>query len=226
MSEFVSRCQTRGVEPQELHDGVLYARLNPEAEVSVCFLAGIHGDEEGGTVAALRFLESTQTDVGVVLIPIWNLEGFAKNTRRQGRKDPNRQWCGDLGEAEKKLAKLVSSCKFLHTLHEDPDREEFYLYVSRYGDRKVFKELVALAGTMFPILGQKTVYGDPVRSGMVKGSDSSKNKHRCSVEYFFERRGIPYLTTETPGQADLEVRAEYGRLAMEWVVQNVEKILR
>lgn len=225
MSEFASICEARGIEPQELHDGIFYATLNPEAATRVCYIGGIHGDEEGGTVSTLRFLETTTTDVGVVLLPVWNLKGFDRNKRRDGHKDPNRQWCHDLGEAEKKLVKLVSRCKFLHTLHED-SREEFYLYYSQYGDRSTFMDLVKLASKVFPILDQKKVYGDKLDAGMISQSNPRSRKHRCSVEYFFEQRGIPYLTTETPGLADLDARAECGRLAMEWVAQNLEKILR
>ncbi len=224
ISEFESLCKDRGIEPQKLHGDVIYAEMNPKASKKVCYLGGIHGNEKGGSLAVLRFLEKSDPKIGILLIPIWNPVGFERNKRRSGRRDPNRQWCYNLGEAEKALVKLVSRCNFLHTLHEDPDRKDFYLYVSSLCKTSPFKKLIQIAAEMFPITKQKTLYGDKVMDGMIIGNDDNKTKHSCSVEYFFEKRGIPYLTTETPGLADLEDRAECGRLAMEWVSENLEKI--
>jgi hypothetical protein len=122
--------------------------------------------------------------------------------------------------------RLVSSCHFLHTLHEDPDRRDFYIYYQTdEGKKAIFKTLMNMVSQVLPITKQKTLYKDPVDQGMIHSPKEKRGKHDCSVETFFARRGIPTLTTETPGRASLDVRGEVGRLAMEWLLQNVRKIL-
>jgi predicted deacylase len=232
LARFTDLCSKRGLEPKTLGSNewgdILYVVINPEADLRVCFMSVLHGDEGGGLHSILRFLEKSDIpdDVGVVLIPVWNLEGLEKNKRRAGRKDPNRQWCREkLDAIQHKLIKLVSTCKFLHTLHEDPDRDDFYLYFDNEKKRHVFKTLIDLTSEILPITKQKTIYKDPVDNGMIYSPNEKRGKHDCSLEMFFIRRGISGLTTETPGTADLELRAEAGRMSMEWLLQNIRKIL-
>lgn len=212
-----------------LHSGMPLYRvvINPDGVRTYAVISGLHGNEQAGPFAVLKFLATADLppDVRVVIVPMANPDGFNNNKRRNSEKrDLNRQWCKDVlhGDAEK-IAGAIEDYKpeFLHTLHEDPGREEFYLYFSDRDNSSMYDELVDIASRFFPILQQKSVFGDKVKGGKVDQYKPNVTKHKCSVEGYYYRRGLNFLVTETPGRADLSSRIEFAKDAMNWVISRV-----
>lgn len=201
--------------------------INPDAQRTYAVISGLHGNERAGPFSVLKFMATTSPspDVRVVIMPLVNPQGFVEGKRRNSEnRDLNRQWCKDTlhGDAAK-IARAMEDYKpeFLHTLHEDPAREEFYLYFSDKNNPELYDELIGKAEQFFPILGQKTVFGDRVKGGKVDAYKPDENRHRCSIEGYYYRKGLNFLVTETPGQADLSSRVEFTSLAMDWVISRV-----
>ena len=201
--------------------------INPQANKSIAFIAGIHGNEKGGPFGVLHFLSQSYIpdDIRVLVIPLANPYGFEKHIRRDGRRrDQNRQWCKELTDENAMIAGAIQEHKptILHTLHEDPNEDGFYLYYSDHAKTGIYKNLVQQANQYFPLLSKDEIYGDKVYNGMIPEIDLSKDKHRCCMEtYFWKNHNINYLTTETPGKASMKKRAAFNKIAMDWVVANL-----
>jgi hypothetical protein len=203
--------------------------INPKAKKTIFFLGGIHGNEPGGPLATLKWLEdaSVPEDIRVFLIPCANPHGFERDVRtNSSREDQNRRWCDDYLRGENKLIRdgVIADNKidFLHTLHEDPSAKEFYLYYSDEGNRPFYERIVKKASEFFPVSKSDTVRGRYAREGMIPHSklDMASKRDRCAIEtHFKENLGAEYLTTEPPGQTPLKDRVEFLAQVMKMVVR-------
>lgn len=116
---------------------------------------------------------------------------------------------------------MDKSVVFLTTLHEDPTEHGFYLYYSQYDRTPIYAKLIEIGQKYLPLKKEDTVYGDKLVNGLVQNIDLTQGKHKCCTETFFWRRGIPYMTVETPGQADLQQRVKFQRKAMDFTLLHL-----
>lgn len=212
----------------EMDQQIFKIVINPDAKRTVCFMAGLHGDEEGGPYGVLKFLESkfhVPKNKRVIIIPLANPTGFENKKRENADNiDINRHFlkkelkdeCKCLWDALKN-----ENIDLFHTLHEDPDLKTFYLYYTHH--KELAEDLRELATKYFDIFkkgeilgkNEKQGQGDNVNDGLI----SMPHVVRGSIEdKFLIERGIPYITTESPGKIDLKKRAEFNKNVIKMVI--------
>lgn len=197
--------------------------INPEGERTVAFVAGLHGDEPGGPMGVLKFLENKPPipkRKRVVIIPLANPTGYMRNTRKnKDDVDLNRKFLEEeMPEECQAVWKGLEDedLTVLHTLHEDPDQDGFYLYYTH--NKPLAEELKELARKYFKVYKDGEMYGDK----MVEGLIPLPHIVRGGVEdRVFTKHGIPYITTETPGKAPLSRRSEYTFQAMKRTIHSI-----
>jgi len=192
------------------------------AKRTVCFSAGIHGEEPAGPFAVLRFLETCNLNafknVRVILFPIANPSGFDRGVRRNFlNKDLNGHFCHKNLTGENKL--LYRGIRgerifFFHALHEDEGTKSFYLYNFEKREEKVYRDIIQLARTYFPINTRRKIYDDPARGGLII------NRKDGSFEDRMFRDGIPFsMCTETPEAQPFEKRVQLNVAVMNHILK-------
>lgn len=204
-------------------DQIFKLVINPEAKRTVCFIAGIHGDEVAGPLGVLSFLESNfhvPANKRVIIIPLANPKGFEAGKRENADDvDINRHFL---------KRELKGECKFIwdalknedidlvHTLHEDPELKTFYLYYTHH--LELAEDLRELATKYFDIFAkdkklplESVRQSDKVINGMIPLPHIVRGtlEDKCLIE-----KAIPYIITESPGKVDLKKRIEYNKNAI------------
>ena len=115
--------------------------------------------------------------------------------------------------------------ELLVTLHEDPDLKEFYLYYTDHKDLAI--DLRDKAAKTFPIFAkkqrapiegeEKTLYDDRVFDGLIP----LPHKRRGTFEDVIFDKGIPYITTETPGAQALKKRVAFVKDAIKMAINGI-----
>jgi hypothetical protein len=205
--------------------------INPDAKRTVCFIAGLHGNEKAGPLGALEFLKSgfhIPKNKKVIVIPLANPTGFEANTRENADKvDLNRHFLDKkLKDECKCLWDAIKDEKIdlLHTLHEDPDLSSFYCYFTH--DQELAENLRELATKYFkiydkserkPLKSDASLYGDRIYEGLIPLPHTVRGgiEDKVLLEYF-----VPYIVTESPGQAELKKRIEFNKNAMKMVIHS------
>lgn len=184
--------------------------INPDATKTIGFIAGIHGDEPAGPLGVLKLLESNfhfPKSRKVVIIPLANPSGYEQGTRDNYEGiDINRQFDEKQLKDECKIiwdALKNEGIELLHTLHEDDDLEEFYLYHTEKDE--LAGDLRDLATKYFSVVKEGRLYDDLVMEGLIP----LPHKRRGTIEDRVYDSFIPYITTETPGKASLKKRVDY-----------------
>jgi predicted deacylase len=204
--------------------------INPNAKKTICFIAGIHGNEQAGPYGVLSFLESgfhVPSHKRVIIIPLGNPYGFEKNKRENAdNEDINRHFLEKELKGECKVlwdALKHEDIDLLHTLHEDPSTEKFYLYYTHH--KELAKDLVELATKYFDIqvkgealsINEKPGEGDKIYNGLVPLPHVVRG---CIEDKTLIERAIPYITTESPGKVDLKKRIEFNRDAIKMSINH------
>lgn len=216
----------------EQGDQIFKVVINPAARKTICFVAGIHGDEEAGPLGTLAYLEGNfhvPKHKRVIFIPLANPSGFERNKRENADDiDINRHFLDKELKGECKFlwdALKHENIDLLHTLHEDPDLKTFYLYYTHH--KELAEDLRELAKKYFNIFPKdsrqpleaeaNTVYKDKIYDGLiplphvVRGTIEDK----CLIE-----KAIPYITTESPGKVDLKKRINFNRDAIKTSINS------
>lgn len=204
--------------------------INPDAKRTVCFMAGLHGDEEGGPYGALAFLESkfqVPKNKRVIIVPLANPTGFQNGKRKSADdRDINRHFFDKELKGECKClwdALKHENIELFHTLHEDHELKNFYLYYTHH--KELAEDLRELAKKYFDIYekGERTSIdedkgkGDKVINGMIP----LPHVVRGTIEdKFLIELAIPYITTESPGKVDLKKRTEFNKNAIKMVINS------
>jgi hypothetical protein len=204
--------------------------INPNAKRTICFVAGIHGNEEAGPYGVLSFFESgfhVPSHKRVIIIPLANPWGFEKGKRENAdNEDINRHFLEKELKGECKFlwdALKYENIDLLHTLHEDPSTDKFYLYYTHHNE--LAKDLRELATKYFNIqedgealsVGEKQGEGDKIHKGLVPLPHVVRGtiEDKAIIE-----RAIPYITTESPGKVDLKKRIAYNRDAIKMSINS------
>jgi hypothetical protein len=207
--------------------------INPKAKKTICFIAGIHGDEKGGPYGVIEYIKSkphVPKNKKLIIIPLANPYGFKKNKREcADGVDMNRHF---MDEELKGNCKIIwdgikdENISLLHTLHEDPDLKSWYCYYTEH--KQIAEDLRELAKKYFPIFSgderkplkqdaASDYYGDKIHNGLIPTPHTCRNTIEDKVYLDF---AIPYITTETPGMASMKKRAEYNNKAMKLIVSQ------
>lgn len=196
------------------------------------FVAGIHGNEIAGPLSALQFIEESVVPSyeQVVIIPMINPYGFVYNQREcKSGEDINRLFNDEPDhEVVKSLSTIVAvmSPRFIHSLHEDPDREKFYLYYSDPNREDCYKTFIeTVAGNYLDVVEDDKEGGHPIVNGLCRPPMPRDPEYDTSEDRTFENNMlenfyIHHLLTETPMKAKLEHRIKVGRMAMEYVLST------
>lgn len=202
--------------------------LNPLAQKTVVFSAGIHGDEIAGPWAIIAFLKQFNfkkySGIKVILFPVANPTAFNQKQRLNYlNKNLNSLFCRKRLSSENKV--LLDALKherilFFHALHEDLDATSFYLYNFERKPEPIYRGIIALAKKHFPINNAALIYNDPAVKGLII------NRADGSFEDRMFRDGVPYsMCTETPGQRPLGKRVVLNAKLMYKVMDYAAKLI-
>lgn len=207
-----------------LYKIVINSRKKPKA--TVCFSAGIHGEEIAGPYAVLRFIEKFDfkkfRNIKIIILPVANPYGFDKTVRQTAKGlQSNGHFCDKKLKGEHKIiynAIKKENLLFFHALHEDSDEHRFYIYNFEKNKEKIYDDILAIARKYFPLEMHKQIYGSKAEHGMII------NEHDSSFEDRMYRDGVPYsMCTETPGRVPLEKRVRAYVKIMELVLKFAAK---
>lgn len=182
---------------------------------SICFCAGIHGNEIAGPYAVIKLMRdfdfSRYKNLKIIFFPIANPYGFIKKIRRNGMNcDINRHFCEKNLKHENRL--LYDAIKkedilFFHSLHEDLDRHNFYIYAFEKSgkeqdrEQKEYERIIKIAKKHFQVDAGASIYQDKANHGIII------NEHDGSFEDRMFKEGVPYsICTETSGKLKLKRR--------------------
>jgi predicted deacylase len=175
---------------------------------TICFSAGLHGEEFASPLAILKFLKEFKKEknkVKIIIFPVASPSAFDKHQRYNYKNlELNDLFCKKRLQGENKM--LYNSLKnekidFFHSLHEDCDATSFYMYIFEKKKEKIYRDTLRLAKRYFPINIAKTIYNDKAVRGLII------NKKDDSFEDRMFRDNTPYsVCTETPGACKLSKR--------------------
>ncbi len=169
--------------------------FNKNKKDRIIIMSGVHGDERGGPIAILKFLENSKItiDEEVVVVPLLNDEGWDKNKREYGKIDLNRNFNKNGPKFILELRKIISERpidQFID-LHEDID-EDGFVY-------KLKSDKSHLADNIAKVVECKIEYED---DHFAWGNTTEK---------FIRSLGCKHaVTTEAPGKISAEEKVEWN----------------
>lgn len=201
--------------------------LNKSGKRTVCFSAGIHGEEIAGPLAVLEFLKRYNAkefpNIKIILFPVVNPSGFDKEERlnKEGINLNQSFLEKNIPKEDKIFYNEIKKEKifFFHALHEDSDEKRFYLYNFEKRFEKVYRKIISLAKKFFPINLEKIIDHAPASKGMIT------NKPDKSFEYrlYKEKKTKYSLCTETPMKQSLKKRIRLNVEIMRLILNFVKK---
>lgn len=187
---------------------------------NLLIVSGFHGDEIGGPLGILKFLEEYGNDyldkANISFFPIANPIGFLK-MRRWGLNDHdiNRGFIKGKSEKISHEGSILKNNKSLWLklakdgmmdLHEDPDGNECFIYVwenSKHSGTYA-KDARNFAGKFFNVSPKNTL---KAKDKYTDAKGIIHNDSKGTFEEWLFDEGIPHvLTTETPGMELLSKR--------------------
>lgn len=209
--------------------------INPSGKTPICFVSGIHGNEEAGPYGVLEFVKSNMripSSVKVIILPLCNPSGFLNNTRENDSNvDINREFVdGKLNNECKIIWNAIKNEKIelLHTLHEDPELKQFYLYYTHHEDlAEGIRDMAKYKGFQIfnkehrsPIEGEErnSSVKDKIKNGIIPLPHTARNSLE---DLALNKYNIPYITTETPGKLHLKKRVDFNKDIIKYVIHNI-----
>lgn len=228
-------------------DGVaFYPKKNPIAPLHfikigrgpkrILITSGIHGDERSGPYALIKFLLGRKNlrNLNADVVPLINPTGFKKRTRKDANgKDLNRWFFDKTRKGEPKECRILKNFtrkikrpyELLVSLHEDPDRKEFYLYSTGFSQesaiiRKIFN-CVKKSGVIL-YTGMDTTDPRDLTKNFVENGYASvewNDPAPTFEEYLSRRRKVKkVITLEIPGKLLLDKKINL-------VIEILERVL-
>lgn len=196
----------------------------PEAKKTVCFLAGVHGDETSGPDAIAQFIALLKpekyADIKIILIPFVNPSGLNSWERKNYLGlDLNKRFMGDLPDENRIVLEALAGedIFFFHALHQDNDQDRFYMYAFGSREYTIYQSIIRLAKERGGIISDGDVEGDPVTDGAVMNIEDK------SIEYRMFTENVPFsICTEVPGQRDFGYRVNLNIAIMNEILDFVK----
>jgi len=176
--------------------------------------AGIHGDEPGSPLAALKLLQENRwpDNLEVWLCPCLNPVGFTLNTRANMRGiDLNRGYLNPVAdEITAHISWLQRQPQFDLTimLHEDWESQGFYLYEQNPDARPSFADkMIEAVEKVCPIDRSETIEGRPAKGGILRPNiDPRSRPDWPEAFYLITHKTRQSYTVEAPSDFPLETR--------------------
>ncbi len=191
--------------------------------------AGIHGDEPGGPLAALRLLQENRwpSNLELWLCPCLNPIGFTLNTRGNiDGIDLNRGYLNPVvEEITAHISWLERQPQFDLTmmLHEDWESNGFYLYEQNPEGRPSFAEkMIEAVEKVCPIDRSETIEGREAKGGILRPNmDPRSRPDWPEAFYLITHKTRQSYTVEAPSDFPLSVRVNALVAAVNAVVNSL-----
>jgi murein peptide amidase A len=221
------------------HDGKTYPLLklvsrsasSPYAvQVPICLVAGVHGDEPDGILAALelarRFARSPQliSNYLLTIYPCVNPIGYERMTRENGNgKDLNREFFRESHEQEVVIMEHeLRAHEFTGFISGHSDFESFGLYAYATGavlSERLAKPALFQASGVIPINTDAIIDGHPAQNGIIN------QKFPGSLGPLSKGASEPFdITIETPNLFALGKRVEAQAIAFETILHEYRAV--
>ena len=205
--------------------------LSPYAmQVPICLVAGVHGDEPDGILAALelarRFARSPQlvSNYSLTIYPCVNPVGYERMTRENGAgKDLNREFFRDSAEEEVAIMEReLRAHEIVGFVSGHSDYESFGLYAYATGailSERLAKPALFQASSIIPINTDPMIDGHPAQHGIIN------QKFPGSLGPLSKGTTEPFdITIETPNLFALSKRVEAQAVAFETILQEYRAV--
>lgn len=232
IAELRAVCRAKGVRLETLgvvtRRGVKYPLykivLNPRAKRTVCFSAGIHGDETSGPLGILEFLrgfkKGQHTKTKIILLPVCNPWGYDHGRHTNGHWNLNRHFCDRQLSGEASLlynAVRNEKLSLFCALHEDDEKNDFYFYA--YNKHRAWNPLYdtirKTAERFIALCNHPTIYRLKATHGVVF------NKRDSAFEDRMYRDGAPYsLCLEISDTLPIESRVTLNVALMRTILRT------
>ena len=187
---------------------------NAQRSTKVYLSAGIHGDEPGGPLAALRLLRENRwpLDADLWFCPCLNPSGFVLNRRENADgRDLNRDYRHmETAETRAHIAWLERQPQFdlCLCLHEDWESHGFYIYELNPENRPSLAEtMIARIGEVCPIDPSEIIEDRPARNGIIRPNlDPAKRPRWAEAFYLLVNKTRLSYTLEAPSDFPLSTR--------------------
>ncbi len=205
--------------------------LSPYAvQVPICLVAGVHGDEPDGILAALelarRFARSPQlvSAYALTIYPCVSPVGYERMTRENGSgKDLNREFFRDSREEEVVVMEHeLRAHEFTGFIGGHSDYESFGIYAYATGavlSERLAKPALFQASDIIPINTDALIDGHPAQNGIIN------EKFPGSLGPLSKGASEPFdITIETPNLFALTKRVEAQATAFETVLHEYRAV--
>ena len=178
--------------------------------------AGIHGDEPGGPLAALRLVRENRwpADAEIFLLPCLNPLGFTLNTRENSTQtDLNRDYRAVRAqETRAHIAWLQRQPAFdlYLCLHEDWEAQGFYLYEQNPDHRaSLAGKIIAAVKQVCPIDASEIIEGRAAQDGIVRPNVAPAERPDWpEALYLISHQSRQGYTLEAPSDFPLQTRVD------------------
>jgi hypothetical protein len=199
-------------------------------QAPICVVAGVHGDEPDGVLAALelarRFAASAelQTNYVLTIYPCVNPAGYERMTRENGNgKDLNREFFRESRELEVQIIEReLRAHEFTGFIGGHSDFESFGIYAYATGavlSERLAKPALFQASSVIPINTDPVIDGHPARYGIIN------EKFPGSLGPLSKGASEPFdITIETPNLFSLRKRVEAQAIAFETVLHEYRAV--
>ncbi len=201
--------------------------INPKGKRTVCFSAGIHGDEITAPNSILLFLKHFDKkkfkNIRIIVIPVANPYGY-ENGKREGYlgRKLNRLFTKRKLSAENKI--LYDAVKnekifFFHALHEDYEEYKFYMYLFGNPKEKIYMKIPEIAEkyfeiNLFPNIEKESLQRIDERGRVI-------NMHDGSFEDRMSRTARYSICTEAPGMQPMREKIKLDLALMSKILNFV-----
>jgi len=221
------------------HDGRLFPlvklvtkpAISPyTVQVPICLVAGVHGDEPDGILAALEFARrlarSPQlvSNYSLTIYPCVNPVGYERMTRENGNgKDLNREFFRKSREEEVVvMERELHAHEFTGFISGHSDFESFGLYAYATGavlSERLAKPALFQASGVIPINTDAIIDGHPAENGIIN------QKFPGSLGPLSKGATEPFdITIETPNLFALTKRVEALAIAFETILHEYRAV--
>jgi hypothetical protein len=191
-----------------------FSITNPPSTIRIYISAGIHGDEPGGPLAALKLIQEDRwpENAEIILLPCLNPVGFTANQREiAGGIDLNRDYRNSKSaEACAHIAWLKRQPRFdlYLCLHEDWESHGFYLYEQNPDHKPSLAEkMIAAVKTVCPIDLSENIEGRAAHGGIIRPILNPLDRPDWpEAFYLISHKARQGYTLEAPSDFPLPVR--------------------
>lgn len=199
-------------------------------QVPICLVAGVHGDEADGILAALelarRFARSPQliSNYSLTIYPCVNPVGYERMTRENGAgKDLNREFFRNSTEEEViVMERELRAHEFIGFISGHSDYESFGVYAYATGavlSERLAKPALFQASIIIPINTDAVIDGHPAQNGIIN------QKFPGSLGPLSKGASEPFdITVETPNLFALSKRIQAQAIAFETILHEYRAV--